>query len=78
MRVIAAAVCAVLLLLAPVRAEDPEDFAITAPDMVRVQRALAGRGFNPGPIDGRLGRRTEATLAAFQAAYGLKITGKPD
>lgn len=38
-----------------------------------VQRALKARGFNPGPLDGELGRKTIAAVAAFQAAEKLHI-----
>jgi hypothetical protein len=36
-----------------------------------VQRALDGAGYDPGPIDGVIGRRTTAALVAFQKAKGL-------
>lgn len=40
-----------------------------------VQRALAARGYNPGPADGVRGRRTIAAIKSFQAAHGLKPDG---
>ncbi len=43
-----------------------------------LQRALAARGFDPGPIDGALGRRTATAIAAFQAANGVSATGIAD
>ena len=42
----------------------------------RIQRALAERGFNPGPIDGAYGHLTTSAVAAFQAARGLVVDGK--
>lgn len=44
----------------------------------RVQEALAGRGFDPGPVDGVRGRRTIAALKAFQVASGIAATGLVD
>ncbi len=41
-----------------------------------VQSRLRRAGFDPGPIDGRLGPRTKAALRQFQAASGLPVTGR--
>jgi murein DD-endopeptidase MepM/ murein hydrolase activator NlpD len=43
-----------------------------------VQRRLHQAGFDAGPIDGLLGRRTRAALHDYQAYRGLPVTGKPD
>lgn len=43
-----------------------------------VQRRLAARGFDPGPIDGEWGPQTARALAAFQWACGLPATGQLD
>lgn len=52
------------------------DSNLTDRDLVRsVQRALRQRGFNAGPIDGVVGRRTRAALASFQEAQGLPQSG---
>lgn len=40
-----------------------------------VQRALARAGFNPGPVDGRLGKKTKAAIKAFQRRNNLKADG---
>ena len=45
------------------------------PDVARLQRCLAGRGFQVGRLDGRFGERTEAALLAFQRANGLLADG---
>lgn len=37
----------------------------------RIQAELAVKGFNPGPIDGILGPRTQSALRAFQRREGL-------
>jgi peptidoglycan hydrolase-like protein with peptidoglycan-binding domain len=36
-----------------------------------VQVALEDAGYDPGPIDGIIGRRTAAALVAFQKSKGL-------
>jgi len=46
------------------------------PPLADVQLALQQAGLDPGPIDGRMGRRTRSALKAFQAAKGLKSTGE--
>lgn len=48
------------------------------PPLVDVQRALQEAGFDPGPIDGRMGRRTRSALKAFQSAKDLKASGEVD
>jgi N-acetyl-anhydromuramyl-L-alanine amidase AmpD len=40
-----------------------------------IQRALMHAGFNPGPIDGKLGPRTRAAVKAFQKAHALLVDG---
>jgi len=48
------------------------------PPLADVQRALQEAGFNPGSIDGHMGRRTRGALKAFQSAKGLKASGEVD
>jgi hypothetical protein len=43
-----------------------------------VQARLRNLGYDPGPSDGKFGRRTRAALASFQADQQLSITAKPD
>jgi peptidoglycan hydrolase-like protein with peptidoglycan-binding domain len=46
-------------------------------DSVRiVQRALENKGFDPGPIDGRVGPRTRQAVRGFQYRYGMKASGE--
>lgn len=40
-----------------------------------VQRALNHAGFDAGPVDGRMGKKTKAAIKAFQRANGLKADG---
>lgn len=48
-------------------------WAVHSPE--EVQRALANKGFNPGPIDGQWGKKSINALKAFQRANGLEPTG---
>ena len=41
--------------------------------VLALQRALAAHGFDPGPLDGVLGRKTTMAIAAFQADKKLDI-----
>lgn len=43
--------------------------------IARIQQALAGKGFNPGDIDGVLGSATLSAVEAFQRAGGLARGG---
>ncbi|MCA1542244.1 hypothetical protein I6F18_20000 [Bradyrhizobium sp. NBAIM32] len=54
----------------------PEELAVapvqlTSNDVVRLQRELAARGFDPGPFDGLLGPSTQLALAAFKTKYSV-------
>ena len=42
----------------------------------KVQRALRNAGFDAGPVDGKLGKRTKAAIIEFQTANDLKSDGK--
>ncbi len=42
---------------------------------IELQQALKDRGFDPGIIDGIIGRDTIAAIRAFQAANGLQVDG---
>jgi peptidoglycan hydrolase-like protein with peptidoglycan-binding domain len=54
-----------------------------APDRERnpvkaAQRALQERGYDPGPVDGRVGAKTQAAVKQFQKAEELRVTGRLD
>ena len=49
----------------------------TASTVTLIQRALAERGYDPGPADGLMGRRTRQAIRKFQQDQGLKIDGTP-
>ena len=40
-----------------------------------VQRALLRAGFDPGPVDGRAGKKTKAAIREFQRRSNLKADG---
>lgn len=46
------------------------------PSLKHIQIALKNAGFNPGPIDGRMGRQTKSAIRAFQGANNLVTDGK--
>lgn len=45
---------------------------MTKDEVRRVQTILDEMGFQPGPIDGIMGNRTQAAIIAFKRAHGLK------
>ena len=42
-----------------------------------IQRMLTERGYDPGPVDGFSGRKTQAAIRDYQAAAGLPVDGEP-
>ncbi len=48
------------------------------PKVEELQTLLRQQGYNPGPVDGRLGRRTREAVKQFQKDYNLKVTGFVD
>lgn len=46
------------------------------PKAKQVQIALANAGYDPGPIDGKMGKATRQALKAFQKANNLAPDGK--
>ena len=43
--------------------------------VTRLQQALKNLGFDPGPVDGSFGIKTDAAVRKYQAARGLKVDG---
>lgn len=52
----------------------PRDWQMDSTDM-KVQRALARRGYYNGPIDGSLGPGSRNAIARYQRDRGLPVTG---
>lgn len=46
------------------------------PSAKQIQIALQNAGYNPGALDGRMGRRTREAVRAFQRDNNLKVDGK--
>ena len=46
--------------------------------LLQAQRQLKALGFNPGTMDGDFGPQMEAALRAYQQAYRLPQSGRPD
>lgn len=43
-----------------------------------VQRILTEQGYNPGPVDGMMGKRTRISLQQYQRDYDLPVSGRVD
>ncbi|MCX7661095.1 MAG: peptidoglycan-binding protein [Candidatus Omnitrophica bacterium] len=46
------------------------------PTIKQIQIALKNAGFDPGPIDGKMGTKTRQAIKSFQKANGLNPDGK--
>jgi len=44
----------------------------------QAQELLKAAGFDPGPLDGKLGPKTQAALQQYQTSLGLPVTGELD
>lgn len=62
----------------PPPAPAPTDVTAVGETVRVVQQALAERGYDPGPPNGRAGRQTELAIRKFQEDRGLKPTGTID
>jgi lytic murein transglycosylase len=51
---------------------------LDAAQIKAIQQALASRGIDPGPIDGKLGARTREAVRTVQIQLGLPADGWPD
>jgi peptidoglycan hydrolase-like protein with peptidoglycan-binding domain len=54
------------------------DGRVAMADTRAAQGALKTQGFDPGPIDGRMGPRTSAALSDYQRKNDLPVTGMLD
>lgn len=59
----------------PSKAEAPA--AANHETLRAIQRELAQRNYEPGAADGRIGMVTRAAIMAYEADYGLPLTGEP-
>lgn len=54
-----------------------DDVPLSSPeDIARIQELLIDLGYNPGPADGIVGKKTTEAVKAFQKKAGLNPTGK--
>jgi hypothetical protein len=58
------------------RSFGPDATGLTQDERRDLQARLTAAGYDAGPPDGVLGRRSEAAIRAFQAANGLTVTGE--
>lgn len=50
------------------------DLVLPAP--IQIQRALKNAGYYTGPVDGKIGAKTQDAVRRFQKDRGLKVDGK--
>jgi peptidoglycan hydrolase-like protein with peptidoglycan-binding domain len=48
---------------------------MTESDALRLEEALAQRGYDPGPVDGMIDNDTRAAIQEFQDDHQLAVTG---
>lgn len=56
--------------------ETADETPATPEEVAEIQRLLADRGYDPGPVDGMLGPRTTAAIRQYQEEAELQPTGK--
>jgi lytic murein transglycosylase len=54
-----------------------DDPGLSRVQRMRLQQALAAKGFYDGEADGRIGPQTAAAIKSAEKAMGLKVTGRP-
>lgn len=53
----------------------PPERPLTQPEIAAVQTILAGRGYQPGPVDGKMGPKTAGAISRYQRDNGLEPDG---
>jgi peptidoglycan hydrolase-like protein with peptidoglycan-binding domain len=56
----------------------PSASAASSEEIMKVQKSLSDKGFDAGPVDGKLGHRTRAAIRQYQASEKLTVTGRLD
>jgi peptidoglycan hydrolase-like protein with peptidoglycan-binding domain len=56
----------------------PSASAASSEEIRKVQKSLSDKGYDAGPIDGKLGHRTRAAIRQYQASENLTVTGHLD
>ena len=62
----------------PTSVQPATDHILTAGDIQVAQENLRAFGFDPGPVKGVFTPETQAAVRAYQARYGLDVTGLLD
>ncbi len=62
----------------PVGLQPAKDRILLAGDIQVAETHLRDFGFNPGPVDGIFTAETRAAVRAYQARYGLPVSGLLD
>jgi len=60
---------------APVKTKSESSYSST-PSTTQIQKALKSAGYYKGPIDGKIGAKTQDAIIKFQKDNGLKADGK--
>ena len=70
--------CAALQAKGPVGPRPAYDRLLLAGDIYVAEAHLRDFGFDPGPVDGLFTAETRAAVRAYQARYGLPVSGLLD
>ena len=62
----------------PISGSQQDMSGISADDINQAKEALRAKGFNPGPMDGRVNSQTREALRDFQKDHNLPVTGNLD
>jgi peptidoglycan hydrolase-like protein with peptidoglycan-binding domain len=62
----------------PASVQPATDHILTAGDIQIAQEHLRAFGFDPGPVKGVFTPETQAAVRAYQARYGVEVTGLLD
>lgn len=54
-----------------------EKLGASPEDPAEIQRLLAALGYDPGPIDGKIGEKARGAIRAFENDQGLQVSGNP-
>lgn len=60
----------------PTDDQSGEQASVKTPTIKQIQQALKNAGFNPGSVDGRMGKQTRVAIREFQKANNLNVDGK--
>ncbi|GAK58361.1 multi-sensor signal transduction multi-kinase [Candidatus Vecturithrix granuli] len=70
-------VVCVYSLIPSVTVTQGQTLKISAAHIAKIQAALQQLGYNPGPVDGIMGKQTAAAIKAFQTQLQVSVDGQP-